>query len=62
MSQKNAFEGYKWVRDLLYAFKRVRNDISVLKNPYIDTNIAFLTLLEAEIWKNNQSGAWKSQK
>ena len=46
---KNAFEGYKWVRDLLYAFKRVRNEISMLKNTYLDTIISFLTLPAAEI-------------
>ena len=44
----------------MYTFKRVRNEISVLKNPYLDTTIAFLTLLEAEIWKNSQSGAGRA--
>ena len=46
---------YKWVRGLLYAFKKVKNEISMLKNPYLDTKNAFLTHLEAKIWRNRIS-------
>ena len=40
---------------LLYAFKKVRNEISRLKNPYLDTENAFLTHLEDKIWRNRIS-------
>ena len=40
---------------LLYAFKKVKNEISRLKNPYLDTENAFLTHLEAKIWRNRIS-------